>query len=179
MALQKYDFVFVGGGLAALLFLMELRPTLPERVAVIDPYPLSERPLVHWSYWSQEQTLYDRFAIGTWQRAAVADVPPQSIAPYTLRLVRSADVFAHLAELLRAVPVEWLHTTARSIARRDDELYEVVTEAGTIHASWVFDSAVEVAPTFPSSRQPRALLSGTGIHVEADRAVFDATTATL
>jgi lycopene beta-cyclase len=179
MAAQEYDVVFVGGGLAAVLLLNELRPALPERVAVIEPYAPSERPLVHWSYWSDEQTLYDRFAIGAWQRAEVADVPPESIAPYTLRLVRSNEVFAHMADLLRAIPVEWLHTTARSIARRDDKLYEVVTDAGTIHTSWVFDSALEVAPTFPSAHQPQALLSGTGIRVEADRAVFDARTATL
>jgi hypothetical protein len=152
---------------------------LPERVAVIDPCSLLERPLLHWSYWSHEQTFYDRFAISAWQRAEVVDVPPESIAPYTLRLVRSADVFAHMADLLRAIPVEWLQTTARSFARRDDKLYEVVTDAGTIHASWVFDSALEVAPTFPSPHQPQALLSGTGVRVKADRAVFDATTATL
>jgi lycopene beta-cyclase len=179
MVVQKYDVLFVGGGLATVLLLKELRPVLPERVAVIDPFPLLERPLVHWSYWSYEQTLYDRFAIATWQRAEVADMPAQSIAPYTLRLVRSADVFAHIGALLRAEPVEWLRTTARSIAHRDDKLYEIVTEAGTIHAYWVFDSALEVAPTFPSPHQPRALLSGTGIRVKADRPVFDATTATL
>ena len=120
MVVQKYDLLFVGGGLAAVLLLKELRPVLPERVAVIDPFPLLERPLVHWSYWSYEQTPYDQFAIATWQRAEVADIPAQSIAPYTMRLVRSADVFAHIGALLRAVPVEWLHTTARSIARRDD-----------------------------------------------------------
>jgi lycopene beta-cyclase len=178
MVVRHYDVLFVGG-LAAMLLLKELQPMLPERVAVIDPCSLLERPLLHWSYWSHEQTFYDRFAISAWQRAEVVDVPPESIAPYTLRLVRSADVFAHMADLLRAIPVEWLQTTARSFARRDDKLYEVVTDAGTIHASWVFDSALEVAPTFPSPHQPQALLSGTGVRVKADRAVFDATTATL
>jgi lycopene beta-cyclase len=179
MADQKYDVVFVGGGLAALLLLKELRETLPERVAVIDPDPLLERPIVHWSYWSHEQTPYDQFAVGTWQRAKVAGIPPQPIAPYTMRLVYSADVFAHLDTLLSETPFEWLHATARSIARRDDEIYEIVTDAGTIRASWVFDSAPEVAPTFPAPQTPRALLSGTGIRVKADREVFDARTATL
>jgi lycopene beta-cyclase len=176
---QKYDVAFVGGGLSALLLLNELRPVLPERVAVVDPHPLSERPNVHWSYWSHEQTPYDRLAVGTWQQAEVADMPPQSIAPYTMRLVYSADVFAHIGTLLNETPLDWLYSTARSITRRDDTFYEIVTDAGTIGASWVFDSAPRVFPTFPSPQAPRALVSGTGIRVEADRAVFDANTATL
>jgi lycopene beta-cyclase len=80
MAAQEYDVVFVGGGLAAVLLLNELRPTLPERVAVVEPYATSERPLIHWSYWSDEQTPYDRFAIGAWRQARVGNTTPQSVA---------------------------------------------------------------------------------------------------
>ena len=100
MSAREYDVVFVGGGLSALLLLKELRDALPERVAVIDPSPPQEEPPVHWSYWSRGQTFYDRFAIGAWWQARVADMPPESIAPFTMRLVRSTDVFAHMVELL-------------------------------------------------------------------------------
>ncbi len=179
MATPKYDVVFVGGGLAALLLLKELREALPERVAVIDPIPPLERPPVHWSYWSRGQTLYDSFAIGAWRRARVADMPSESITPYTMRLVRSTDVFAHLAELLKSAPIEWIRTEARSISRRNDELYEIATKDSLIHARWVFDSAPDAIPTFPSPRQPKAVLSGTGIHVSSDREVFESATATL
>src|SRR5918994_2010976 len=96
-----------------------------------------------------------------------------------MRLVYSADVFAHIGTLLNETPLNWLHTTARSIARRDDERYEIVTDAGTIHASWVFDSAPEVFPTFPSPQAPQALVSGTGICLKAAPALFDSKTATL
>jgi lycopene beta-cyclase len=106
-------------------------------------------------------------------------MPPEPIAPYALRLVRSSDVFAHLEALLKPTRIEWLKAAARSISRRSDGVYEVVTDAGTLHARWVFDSAPEIGPTFPSSHRPRALLSGTGIRVRADRPVFDAGTATL
>jgi hypothetical protein len=51
MATREYDVVFVGGGLAAALLLKELRSGLTGRLTVIDPVPLSEKPLVHWSYW--------------------------------------------------------------------------------------------------------------------------------
>lgn len=179
MSIPEYEVVFVGGGLAAMLLLKELQPLLsgPGQVAVIDPSPPLEQPPVHWSYWSHRQTFYDRFAIGTWQHARVAGMPPQSIAPFTLRLVRSSDVLE--AALPLSEPAEWLETMAHAIVRRADGLYEIVTGAGTLRARWVFDSACEVFPTFPSREQPRAVLSGTGIRVASDRPVFDTQTATL
>lgn len=179
MSSREYDFVFVGGGLAATMLLHEMRPVLPERVAVIDLDPPPERPAVHWSYWSRRQTFYDRFAIGVWRRARVAGGEPEPISPFALRLVRSTDVLAHVVALLEPGRIEWLHTTARSVSNRPDGLYEVSTDAGAVVARWVFDSAPKVAPVFPSLDRPRALLSGTGLRVASDRPVFDPETATL
>lgn len=178
MGAREYDVAFVGGGLAALLLLNELRADLPERTVVVDPHPVPERPLVHWSYWSREPTLFDRFAIGAWRWARVSGLPPEPVAPFALRLVRSTDMFAHTTSLLDDAPVEWLHTAARSVARRDDGLYEVDTDAGAIRARWVLDSVPEVPPVFPQ-RGPQAVVSGTGIRVGADRPVFEPETATL
>ncbi len=152
---------------------------LPERVAVVDPHPPWERPPVHWSYWSHRPTPYDRFAVGEWRKARVADMPPESIAPFVLRMVRSTEVFAHLDGLLEPARVEWLRTRALSITSRTDGLYEIATEEGVLRARWVFDSATDVSPVFPSPGAPHALESGTGIRVSADRPVFDATTANL
>jgi len=171
--------VFVGGGLAALLLLHELGAALPDRVAVVDPHPPQERPTVHWSYWSSRETPYDRFAVGTWRRARVADGPSEPITPFALRLVRSTDVFAHLNGTLASSPIEWLRTRARSITGLTDGRYEIATDAGTLRATWVFDSVIEVSPTFPHGQGPRAVESGTGVRVEADGAVFDPATVTL
>jgi len=179
MVAREYDLVFVGGGLAALLLLRELGPMLPERVAVVDPHLPQDRPTVHWSYWSHRPTPYDRYAVGAWRKARIADLPPEPIAPYALRLVRSTDVLAGFEDLLGQANIEWLRATVRSIACLTDELYEVVTEEGTLHARRVFDSAVDVDPIFPPSQGPRAVLSGTGVRVKADRPAFDATTANL
>jgi lycopene beta-cyclase len=179
MRVREYDVVFLGGGLSALLLLNEMRNTLRGRVAVVDPDPLPERPLVHWSYWSRGRTLYDEFAIGAWRRARVGNKPPEPIAPYTLRLVHSTDVLAHLGARLKSVPVEWLHTWARSVMRRADGTYEILTDGRIVRANWVFDSACDVAPTFPSRSLPQAVQSGTGIRVTADRPVFDPSTVTL
>src|SRR5687768_7032051 len=84
----------LGGGLAAMLLLRELGPALSGRVAVLDPCPPPEKPTVNWSYWSHVPTLYDRFAVGSWRKARVAQMPAEPVAPYILRLVRSTDVFA-------------------------------------------------------------------------------------
>ena len=111
-------------------------------VTVIDPVP--GKPLVHWSYWSHEPTFYDQFAIGAWRRARVASMAPEPIAPFTMRLVSSTEVFAQLEALLTSIDLEQLRTEARSIAHRSNGHYEISTDAGTVHASWVFDSAVEI-----------------------------------
>src|SRR5215217_3071808 len=162
-----------------MLLLRELGSALSSRVAVLDPCPPSERPTFHWSYWSHVPTLYDRFALGSWQKARVAETPAESVAPYTLRLVRSTDVFAHIAEELRTASIEWLRASAHSVGRRKGGTYEVVTDAGALRACWVFDSATDVEPVFPSPHRPRAMVSGTGVRVTADRPVFDAAAATL
>ena len=39
-------------------------------------------------------------------------MPPEPIAPYTLRLVRSSDVFAYLHALLKPARIEWLNAMA-------------------------------------------------------------------
>jgi lycopene beta-cyclase len=143
--------IFVGGGLATTLLLNELRSALPGRVAVVEPWPPSERPPVHWSYWSRVPTPYDRFAVGIWRWARIADALSEPIAPFALRLVRSTDVLAVVSEALKDLPVERLRTTARSIIRADDGLYEIVTDAGIVRARWVFDSACGSLP--PSRRQ--------------------------
>jgi lycopene beta-cyclase len=179
MAVRDYEAIFVGGGLAAMLLLRELGAALSGRVAVVDPCPPPERPTVHWSYWSHGPTLYDRFSVASWQNARVAQMPAEPVAPYTLRLVRSTDVFAHIAEELNTVSVEWLRASAHSVGRLENGTYEVVTDAGTVRASLVFDSAPDVEPTFPWSGRAQAVLSGTGVRVVADRPVFDAAVATL
>jgi lycopene beta-cyclase len=108
--------IFAGGGLAAVLLAKELRSALPERVAVIDPCPPLERPTVHWSYWSREPIPYDEFSFGAWLRARTADRPPESIAPFTLRVVRSSDVFAHLDAHLQSACPDWISTTPVALA---------------------------------------------------------------
>jgi lycopene beta-cyclase len=169
VAVRDYEAIFVGGGLAAMLLLRELGSALSGRVAIVDPCPPPEKPTVHWSYWSHGPTLYDRFAVGSWRKARVAQMPAESVAPYTLRLVRSTDVFAHITEELRTVPVEWLRASARLIEHREDGTYEVITDAGAMRAGWVFDSVPDIEPAFPSPHRPRAVLSGTGVRVTADR----------
>ncbi len=179
MAVATHDLVFVGGGLAALLFLRNVRERCPARVAIIDPTPPAERSTVHWSYWSTTSTPYDRFALHAWRQARVGDGPPQDIAPYAMSVVRSVDVLCSLVEDISDLPIDWVSATARSITRTRDGQYAVDTTAGTLRAPWVFDSAAKVPPVFPSPRRPRSAVSGTGIRVLTDQATFDASTATL
>ena len=179
MASGDYDAVFVGGGLAATLLLHGMRVAFPGRVLVVDPEPPTEGPPVHWSYWSQGATPYDRLSIGAWRWARVMDAPPEPISPFTLRLVRSTDVLASLWEDLGDLPIERRRAAARSVRLLAGGLYEVATDEGAVRARWVFDSAHGVAPVFPSPEGPGAVLSGTGLRIEADNPVFEVGVATL
>jgi lycopene beta-cyclase len=109
----------------------------------------------------------------------VAGGLPEPIAPFCLRLVRSTDVLAGMVGAWEGPNVYRLRATARSISRRGDGSYEILADSGDVSARWVFDSACGIAPVFPSPRRPHAVLSGTGLRVEADRPVFDANVATL
>lgn len=179
MGARTYDVVFVGGGLAALLLLTEMRHALPGSIAIIDPSLPPERPTVHWSYWSTGQTPYDQFVIGSWDMARSMDRRPEPIAPYTLRLVRSSDVLTHMSELLEPSPIEWICTDAHGIRCLDDDLYEVSTADGAVRTRRVFDSAPGLPPAFPARSRPSAVLNGTGIRVHADRETFDPEIAIL
>ena len=179
MAPEDYDVAFVGGGLAATLLLNELRPASLGRVVVVDPWPLAERSPIHLSYWSRRPTPYDRFALGAWRRARVAGGTPEPLSPFCLRLVTSTDALAGMAGVGEEPNVYRLRATAHSISRSNDGLYEILTDSGAVRAHWVFDSACGIAPVFPSPRRPHAVLSGTGLRVEADRPVFDPNVATL
>jgi lycopene beta-cyclase len=179
MASGEYDAVFAGGGLAATLLLHGMRAAFPGRVLILDPEPPSEGPPVHWSYWSRVPTPYDGMSIGAWRRARVMDAPPEQISPFTLRLVRSTDVLASLWDDLGGLPIERRRVAARFVRPLPGGLYEVATDGGAVRARWVFDSAHGVAPVFPSPVGPRAVLSGTGLRVEADGPAFDEGVATL
>lgn len=93
--------------------------------------------------------------------------------------MHSTDVLASLSAPLEDLPIERLRASVLSVELKSDGLYEVFTDVGSMRARWVFDSACEVAPAFPSLLGPRAVLSGTSLRVEADGPVFDAETATL
>lgn len=186
---RRYEAVFVGGGLSALSLLAELATSPPRSIAVVDTLHPLERPPVHWSYWSSGDIPYDHCALGTWERASISGGRSErferfeSIAPFTLRLVRSTEVLAYLLEELSSLPIEWLHAPACSIDRRPDGLYEVSTDLSTgpesLVSDWVFDSAPGLAPEFPEPRGPQALLGGPSLRVRSDRPVFDAGSATL
>ncbi len=93
--------------------------------------------------------------------------------------MRSTDVLASLWGDLGGLPIERRRVTARSVGALPGGLYEVATDGGAVRARWVFDSAHGVAPVFPSPAGPRAVLSGTGLRVEADGPVFEEGVATL
>lgn len=177
--MKHFDIICIGGRLATLLLLKELKPNLGGRtVCVIEPQHSKDRPTSHWSYWSSEPTYFDDFSLGTWQQVQIGKRATQHLKPYALRVVRSNDVLAELTKHLKDSRIVLLRDKAQPVTF-DGSTYKVQTTNSRLTADWVFDSAAGIEPVFPVISEPKAVLSGNGLVVSSNRPVFDSKTATL
>lgn len=176
---ENFDIIFAGGGLSALLLLRALEPVAPNlRIAVIDPIKPSKKPLIHWSYWSDEPTYFDQFAIGKWHKAFVKGRGVEPLDPYTLRLVRSNVVLSQLEKDVSHLPTAWIKQRVTNISVAG-EGYSVKCGDVTYHSKWVFDSIPRLEPQFPNPDQPFAFVSGTSIRVKSSKHLFDPEVASI
>ena len=159
-----------------MMFLNAIKDDLRGRVAVIEGH--ENRETTHWSYWSKSPSYYDQFRLQSWNQVFAHGSMTQSVLPYTLSVVRSKDVLHDLRSKLKPSPVTWVSEKAIQITKVGSE-FTVSTETDVFQAPWVFDSALNLNPSFPDPFKPYALLSGTGIIVTADRPVFDSLVATV
>lgn len=133
---------------------------------------------MHWSYWSDEPTYYDRFAIGSWRKAFILGRGVERLDPYTLRLVSSKDILSHLEREISAPNIRWVPEQVKEVYAAADG-YVVETDAGSYLSDWVFDSIPSLEPAFPDEDQPYAFVSGTGIRVRSNQDIFKPNIARL
>lgn len=131
---------------------------------------------VHWSYWSKSRSYYDTFSLGQWQRATSDGRPAQPLDPYTLRVVRSDTVLQAIQTEIDGY-AETINAKVRKVSRQSGT-YTLHTDAGTYITTTLFDSIPTLPPVFPAAG-PRGWVSGTGLIVESDHAVFKSQVATL
>jgi lycopene beta-cyclase len=123
--MKHYDLAVIGGGLAglSLLYHFERAGKLDgKRVALIDP----ERKAGHdrtWSFWEREPGPFEELVYHRWPRVTVSNSSHDCtcvLAPYTYKLIRSTEWYAHVNELIDTIAgLERHHALATDIESDD------------------------------------------------------------
>ncbi|MGW8527236.1 MULTISPECIES: lycopene cyclase family protein [Nocardiopsidaceae] len=187
--MADYDVAIIGGGAAGLTLTHRLggindRRGRPLRVALVEPPPGPHTPPPRtWCFWEPDGGPWDALLAARWDRLSVvgADgaVHASSAAPYVYKMLRSADVDAHVRASAGG-HVDQLPLLVTGV--RDGEDHAEVEGTGpggersALTASWVFDSR----PPRPFPRGRTHLLQHfRGWFVRAGHDAFDPGSAVL
>ena len=180
---NRYDIAVVGGGLAGLSVLYHLANAgklRGRRVVLIDP----ERKTGHdrtWSFWEREAGPFEALVYHRWDRVAICNGEKATtcvLAPYTYKLLRSTEFYAHVNERLDAVP---------EIERVYAKASELVPVAGGVRfridgracfATHVFSSQPQPLD-YREVREPYLDQHFRGWFVETEEDTFDPEVASL
>ena len=142
--MKHYQFVFAGGGMAALSLAYRLvTGEYPDaRILIVDPEQKGENDRT-WSFWSCRNELFDPVVHRRWRTLTFrsssfeADI---DMSPYDYRTIRGEDFYSHvITELERHRGVEFERGEAKGIAETAGAAV-VELSSGTVSAEWVFDS---------------------------------------
>ena len=182
MPVRHYDYIFAGGGLAAMMVLLELQHAGMldfKTVLIIDPDRRDTNDRT-WCYWEAGPGKFDSITHRQWDSAyfisadATRKMP---LEPYRYKMVRGADFFAYSREKLQGEKIEHLRERV-TFCRGSGAGAEVTTEAGSFTCGMLFNSVfdekkVEASP-FQYLRQHFI-----GWTVKTDHPVFDKTCPTF
>lgn len=184
MAMKKYDFVFVGGGLAGLSLAYQLIgcPLSDTSMLIID-HDAKTRNDRTWAFWTTRPTPFDGIVQREWKRIHfVGDGFEKDIdlGAYSYKLIRGIDLYRLAYERLGAHPnVEFLKARVDGIEDGKDGAW--VSANGQIYqARWVFDSRFHLK-AYSSQLTAEHYLPQhfKGWEIETVRPAFDPDAATL
>jgi lycopene beta-cyclase len=180
---RMYDFLFAGGGLAALILARGLVRARPQaRILLIDKEPKGKNDRT-WCYWSAEPGDFDPLAEHVWSEmsfqhpAASLRIP---LGAYRYRMIRGSDFYRAVLEELAGCPnVEWTYGDIQSVSDGPDAA-EAVVGGGTYRGRWLFNSLVRPGDIPDRSRRYLFLKQHfLGWEVETAEAAFDPAGFTL
>ena len=154
--MTRYDYVFAGGGAAALSLACRLAasPLRDRSMLIVDrlPEPCADRTFC---FWTAGPTLFDAAVSHAWDRLLVAGpegLVERPTAPYRYAMIAGAD-FARLARarLASAAPNVTFRTGMVTHIADGPDAAVVTVEGEPVSATWVFDSRPVPAPMAPDT----------------------------
>ncbi len=142
--MRHYDYIFAGGGLAAMMVLMRLRDNgmlKGKSVLIIDPDPRTGNDRT-WCFWEPFGGEFDAIAHRQWDRMLFKDRNASlemDLSPYLYKMVRGDDFFHFARAKLSGTNIQ--HLTANVISFQDTgQGAEVMTPEEKFGCGMLFNS---------------------------------------
>lgn len=176
--------MMAGGGMAGLSLAHALAtgPFADRSILIVDPETKGENDRT-WSYWTRENEPFDSVVAHSWPSIRIAShewTREIDLGEYRYCMIRGEDFYARVLDVLENHPlVEFERGSVHEI-RNGETCAEVVTDARTVRANWVFDSRFEPEEyeqrTGPFHYLKQHFLGWT---IETEQDAFDPSVATL
>ena len=181
--MKHYDLAVLGGGLAGLSALYHLQGAGKldgRKVLLADPLKKEGNDRT-WSFWERGEGPFEDIVCQHWDRIDLYGNDSHlscAPAPYTYKLIRSADFYAKTQSVLQNVPgLERVHAAAAELTDHGDRAtFDLAGE--TVSADLVC-SSVPHPLDYRRVKQPYLDQHFRGWYVETEEAVFDPAVATI
>ncbi len=140
---NTYDYIFTGGGCAALSLLMHItsKPTLSKlRILVLD-VDQKETNDRTWSWWEETPNLFSHLAIKSWDKFELGyhnNYCTFTINPFTYKTIIATDFYKYCKKVLSTHSIDWKQE--KVLQMKNDGT--ITTDLNTYKAKIVFNSII-------------------------------------
>lgn len=181
---KDYDIAVLGGGLAGLSVLYHLLKAgklQDQQVLLVDPEGRKSSHDRSWSFWEKGEGPFEELVYHRWKSVTVHDQQRDirtDLAPYTYKLIRSTEFYAHVNELIDAQPnIHRVQARAESIEPSGDHVnFTVADQAYRVNTAF---SSLPLHLRPRKIKQPYLDQHFRGWFIKTERDVFDPNVAAL
>jgi lycopene beta-cyclase len=181
--MDRYDIIIAGGGAAGLSLAYQLinSPLRDRSILLIDKGTKTQNDRT-WAFWSDEPTPFEPIVYRSWDQLQLADDDRDQhidLKGYRYQMIRGIDFYRFVHAALAACPnVTLLHAVVDQIVDGPDQA-QVIIDAQTYKADWVFDSIYRPAEVIEDEHHQYLQLHFKGWEIETTEDRFRPEAATL